>query len=275
MNDVSLLFAKVQEVVTLYGLKVIAALCIFVIGRWIAKGLKKFLGRIMTKSGVDATIIPFVQDLTYVVLLVIVIITALGKLGIQTTSLIAVLGAAGLAVGLALQGSLSNFAAGVLIIMFRPIRVGDFFQGAGATGTVEKIQIFSTTVKTPDNKVIIVPNGKLLTDNITNYSIKELRRLDLVIGVGYNDSIDQVKEVIAEILSQDSRILKDPAPIIGLVELADSSVNFAVRPWVKNGDYWPVYFATLEAIKKRFDAEGISIPFPQQDVHVYKETLPE
>ena len=275
MNDVSLLFAKVQEVVTLYGLKVIAALCIFVIGRWIAKGLKKFLGRIMTKSGVDATIIPFVQDLTYVVLLVIVIITALGKLGIQTTSLIAVLGAAGLAVGLALQGSLSNFAAGVLIVMFRPIRVGDFFQGAGATGTVEKIQIFSTTVKTPDNKVIIVPNGKLLTDNITNYSIKELRRLDLVIGVGYNDSIDQVKEVIAEILSQDSRILKDPAPIIGLVELADSSVNFAVRPWVKNGDYWPVYFATLEAIKKRFDAEGISIPFPQQDVHVYKETLPE
>ena len=275
MNDVSLLFAKVQEVVTLYGLKVIAALCIFVIGRWIAKGLKKFLGRIMTKSGVDATIIPFVQDLTYVVLLVIVIITALGKLGIQTTSLIAVLGAAGLAVGLALQGSLSNFAAGVLIIMFRPIRVGDFFQGAGATGTVEKIQIFSTTVKTPDNKVIIVPNGKLLTDNITNYSIKELRRLDLVIGVGYNDSIDQVKEVIAEILSQDSRILKDPAPTIGLVELADSSVNFAVRPWVKNGDYWPVYFATLETIKKRFDAEGISIPFPQQDVHVYKEALSE
>lgn len=275
MTDFSLVLAKIQEIIALYGLKIIAALCIFVIGRWIAKGLKKFLGRVMTKSGVDATIIPFVQDLAYVVLLLIIIIAALGQLGIQTTSLIAVLGAAGLAVGLALQGSLSNFAAGVLIVMFRPIRVGDFFEGAGAAGTVEKIQIFSTTVKTPDNKVIIIPNGKLLTDNITNYSIKEIRRLDLVIGVGYNDSIDQVKQVIGEILSQDARILKDPAPTIGLVELADSSVNFAVRPWVKNGDYWPVYFATLETIKKRFDAEGISIPFPQQDVHVYKEALSE
>ncbi|MFA6810588.1 MAG: mechanosensitive ion channel domain-containing protein [Desulfoplanes sp.] len=275
MNNFNVIFANIQGIVTLYGLNIIAALCILIFGRWIAKGLKSFLGRIMSKSGVDATIIPFVQDLTYIVLLVIVIIAALGKLGIQTTSLIAVLGAAGLAVGLALQGSLSNFAAGVLIIMFRPIRVGDFFEGAGASGTVEKIQIFSTTVKTPDNKVIIIPNGKLLTDNITNYSIKGIRRLDLIIGVGYNDSIDHVKQVIADILSQDSRILQDPAPLIGLVELANSSVNFAVRPWVKNDNYWPVYFDTLENIKKRFDAESISIPFPQQDIHVYRESLSE
>jgi small conductance mechanosensitive channel len=274
MVDIDSLLATLQNLATLYGLKILAAIFIFVIGRWIAKMIKKFLGKTMTRSGVDATIIPFVLDLSYVALLIMVIVASLGALGIQTTSLIAVLGAAGLAVGLALQGFLSNFAAGVLIVTFRPIRVGDYFEGAGTAGTVEHIQIFSTTAKTPDNKVIIIPNGKLLSDNIVNYSMKEIRRVDMTVGVSYADPIDKVKEVLADILAKDSRILQDPSPIIGLIQLADSSVNFAVRPWVKTEDYWAVYFDLHETIKKRFDAEGISIPFPQQDIHVYKEELP-
>jgi small conductance mechanosensitive channel len=274
MVDIDSLLATLQNLATLYGLKILAAIFIFVIGRWIAKMIKKFLGKTMTRSGVDATIIPFVLDLSYVALLIMVIVASLGALGIQTTSLIAVLGAAGLAVGLALQGSLSNFAAGVLIVTFRPIRVGDYFEGAGTAGTVEHIQIFSTTARTPDNKVIIIPNGKLLSDNIVNYSMKEIRRVDMTVGVSYADPIDKVKEVLADILAKDSRILQDPSPIIGLIQLADSSVNFAVRPWVKTEDYWAVYFDLHETIKKRFDAEGISIPFPQQDIHVYKEELP-
>jgi small conductance mechanosensitive channel len=274
MVDIDSLLATLQNLATLYGLKILAAIFIFVIGRWIAKMIKKFLGKTMTRSGVDATIIPFVLDLSYVALLIMVIVASLGALGIQTTSLIAVLGAAGLAVGLALQGSLSNFAAGVLIVTFRPIRVGDYFEGAGTAGTVEHIQIFSTTARTPDNKVIIIPNGKLLSDNIVNYSMKEIRRVDMTVGVSYADPIDKVKEVLADILAKESRILQDPSPIIGLIQLADSSVNFAVRPWVKTEDYWAVYFDLHETIKKRFDAEGISIPFPQQDIHVYKEELP-
>jgi small conductance mechanosensitive channel len=274
MVDIDSLLATLQNLATLYGLKILAAIFIFVIGRWIAKMIKKFLGKTMTRSGVDATIIPFVLDLSYVALLIMVIVASLGALGIQTTSLIAVLGAAGLAVGLALQGSLSNFAAGVLIVTFRPIRVGDYFEGAGTAGTVEHIQIFSTTAKTPDNKVIIIPNGKLLSDNIVNYSMKEIRRVDMTIGVSYADPIDKVKEVLADILAKESRILQDPSPTIGLIQLADSSVNFAVRPWVKTEDYWAVYFDLHETIKKRFDAEGISIPFPQQDIHVYKEEIP-
>jgi small conductance mechanosensitive channel len=275
MIDVNSLLATLQNLATLYGLKILAAIFIFVVGRWIAKLIKKVIGRMMTRSGIDATIIPFVLDLTYVGLLLMVIIASLGALGIQTTSLIAVLGAAGLAVGLALQGSLSNFAAGVLIVIFRPIRVGDYFEGAGTAGTVEQIQIFSTTAKTPDNKVIVIPNGKLLSDNIVNYSIKEIRRVDMVIGVSYGDPIDKVKKVLTDILSRDVRILKDPEPTIGLLQLADSSVNFAVRPWVKTEDYWTVYFDLHETIKKRFDEEGISIPFPQQDIHVYKEEVPD
>ncbi|GAU09150.1 mechanosensitive ion channel family protein [Desulfoplanes formicivorans] len=270
MFDVSALLTVLQNMLTLYGLKILAAIFIFIIGRWVAKMLKKLLGRIMTKAGVDATIIPFALNITYTVLLLVVIIAALGALGIQTTSLIAVLGAAGLAVGLALQGSLSNFAAGILIILFRPIRVGDYFEGAGIAGTVEEIQVFSTMAKTPDNKVIIIPNSKLLSDNIINYSMKDIRRVDLTIGIGYGDPIDKAKAVLADILAKDARILADPAPTIGLAELADSSVNFAVRPWVKAADYWDVYFNLLETIKNRFDAEGINFPFPQQDIHVYK-----
>jgi len=224
----------------------------------------------MNKRQVDPTIVSFVANMTYIALLVFVVLAALGQLGIQTTSFIAVIGAAGLAIGLALQGSLANFAAGFLMIIFRPFKVGDYIEGAGVGGTVEVIQIFTTQLKTPDNKTVIIPNAALTAGNITNYSAKGTRRVDLVFGIGYGDDIDHAKKVIMDVLAKEERILKDPATTIGVVELADSSVNFAVRPWVKADDYWNVYFDTTENIKKGFDAQGISIPFPQRDVHMYE-----
>lgn len=263
---------KLQEWLTLYGLKVIAAVVILIVGRWIAKALKKLAERTMRKRAVEPTIISFVANLLYVALLVFVVIAAINQVGVQTTSFIAVIGAAGLAIGLALQGSLANFAAGFLLILFRPFKVGDYIEGAGVAGTVEEIQVFVTKLKTPDNKAVIIPNAKLTGDNIINYSAKETRRLDLVFGVAYDADLLKVRKIIDEMLSKDERILKDPAPTIGVLELADSSVNFAVRPWVKTGDYWDVYFALTEGVKKRFDAEGIGIPFPQRDVHLFQAT---
>lgn len=261
---------RIWELLTLYGVKVVAAILVFIVGRWVAKGLTNLVRRLMEKRQVDVTLVSFVAHLTYVALLVFVVLAAIGQLGIQTTSFIAVIGAAGLAIGLALQGSLSNFAAGFLMIIFRPFRVDDYIEGAGTAGTVEKIEIFTTQLKTPDNKTVIIPNASLTAGNIINWSAKPTRRVDLVFGIGYDDDIDKAKEIMADILAKDSRILTDPAPTIGLVELADSSVNFVCRPWVKSGDYWDVYFDISEAVKKRFDAEGVSIPFPQRDVHVYK-----
>ena len=205
----------------------------------------------------------------YAALLAFVIIAALGQLGIQTTSFIAILGAAGLAVGLALQGSLANFAAGVLMIIFRPFKQGDFIEGAGVSGVIEEVHIFNTVMRTGDNKTIIIPNGSLMNGNIINYSTKPTRRLDLVIGIGYDDDIKKAKQVLEDLMASEERILKDPAPTIGLLELADSSVNFAVRPWVNSADYWGVHFNLLERIKLRFDDEGISIPYPQRDIHLH------
>jgi small conductance mechanosensitive channel len=263
------LVSKIWELLTIYGLRVIAAVVVFVVGRWIAKGLTKFAENVMNKRQVDPTIVSFVANMTYIALLVFVVLAALGQLGIQTTSFIAVIGAAGLAIGLALQGSLANFAAGFLMIIFRPFKVGDYIEGAGVAGTVEAIQIFTTQLKTPDNKTVIIPNAGLTAGNITNYSAKGTRRVDLVFGIGYGDDIDHAKKVIMDVLAKEERILKDPATTIGVVELADSSVNFAVRPWVTANDYWNVYFNLTENIKKSFDSEGISIPFPQRDVHMY------
>ena len=264
------LLPKVWALLTLYGLKVIAAVAVFIVGRWIAKMLTAVIEKVMNKRQVDPTIVSFVDNLIYVALLVFVILAALGQLGIQTTSFIAVIGAAGLAIGLALQGSLANFAAGFLMIIFRPFKVGDFIEGAGVAGTVEAIQIFTTQLRTPDNKTIIIPNGSLTAGNITNYSAKGTRRVDLVFGIGYGDDVDHAKKVISDVLATEERILNDPAPTIMLIELADSSVNFVARPWVLAADYWDVYSSVTENIKKSFDAEGISIPFPQRDVHVYK-----
>ena len=264
------LISKVWELLTIYGLKVIAAIVVFIAGRWIAKGLTKIAENVMNKKQVEPTIVSFAANMTYIALLVFVVLAALGQLGIQTTSFIAVIGAAGLAIGLALQGSLANFAAGFLMIIFRPFKVGDYIEGAGVTGTVEAIQIFTTQLQTPDNKTVIIPNAALTADNITNWSIKGTRRVDLVMGIGYGDDIDKAKKIMADVLEKDERIFKDPAPKIGVVELADSIVNFVVRPWVKVEDYWDVYFDTTENIKKSFDDQGISIPFPQRDVHMYE-----
>ena len=261
---------RIQDLLMIYGLNLLAAILIFIVGRWLAKFASKMLDMLMSRHAVDQTLRSFACHLTYIALLAFVIIAALGRLGIQTASFVAVLGAAGLAIGLALQGSLANFAAGVLMIIFKPFKVGDYVEGAGTAGIVEEIQIFTTTLRTPDNKTIIVPNGKISSDNIVNYSTKPTRRVDMIFGVSYTDDIDKVKSIIAEVLSEDSRILKEPAPQIALSELADSSVNFVVRPWVNAADQWPVYFDTHEKLKKRFDAEGVSIPFPQRDVHLYQ-----
>lgn len=260
---------KLQLFVAEYGMKIVGALLIFIIGMWVAKLIKKGMVKLMQKRGVDPMLVSFVSSLLYVALQIFVIIAALAKLNINTTSFVAVLGAAGLAVGLALQGSLANFASGVLMIIFKPIGIGDFIEAGGTMGTVDEISIFTTVVNTPDNKKVIVPNSGIMSGNITNYSAHENRRVDLVAGIGYGDDIDKAKTVLEGILAADERILKDPAPTVAVVELADSSVNLVVRPWVKGADYWGVYFDVTEAIKKRFDAEGISIPFPQQDVHLY------
>jgi small conductance mechanosensitive channel len=253
-----------------FGLKLVTALIIFIIGRWVARRLAGLVEKGMTKAGTDSTLTGFLRNIIYIGLLTFVILAAIAQLGVQTTSFIAVLGAAGFAVGLALQGSLANFAAGVLIIIFRPFKSGDFVEAGGVAGVVENIQIFTTTMRTGDNKTIIIPNGQITSGTIVNYSTKDTRRVDMVIGVGYGDDLDKVRRVLEEILKEDERVLEDPAPTIGVLELADSSVNFAVRPWVKSADYWPVYFALHEKVKKRFDKEGISIPFPQQDVHIHQ-----
>jgi len=260
---------QIKEILAIYGIRVIAALAIFIIGRWVAKGIRNLIRRIMTRGKLDQTLISFVCNVSYVLLLVFVIIAALSKLGIETTSLIAILGAASLAVGLALRGSLSNFAAGVMMIIFRPFKVGDYIDGGGTSGTVEEIQIFNTQLKTPDNKTVIVPNAKIFGDKIVNYSAKGTRRVDMTFGIGYDDDIDKARAVIREIIDGDERVLKDQAIVVAVNELADSSVNFTVRVWTKSGDYWAFLWDTTEAVKKRFDTEGISIPYPQQDVHYY------
>jgi len=266
------LVAKLQEFSAFYGLRIVGAVVILVVGRWVARLVRVLVERTMTKGKTDPTLVTFVGNLTYIALLAFVVIAALAQLGLQTTSFIAVLGAAGLAVGLALQGSLANFAAGVLLIIFRPLKVGDFVEAAGETGTVEEISIFTTQLKTPDNKTVIVPNAKLTGDNIVNYTVKGTRRVDMVVGVSYEADLDQTREVIAGVLAKDERILEDPPVQIAVKEMADSSVNFVVRPWTSADDYWGVYFDTQENVKKALDAAGIGIPFPQTDVHLYQHT---
>ena len=260
----------IEQVVATYGIKIVAAAVIFVVGRWVAKFLVGMVERAMTRAGADAMLVSFARNILYVGAMAFVIMAVLGKLGIQTTSFIAVLGAAGLAIGLALQGSLSNFAAGVMLVLFRPFKVDDLIDAAGVMGVVEEILIFSTKLRTADNKEIFVPNGSIINGNITNYSAKPTRRVDLVFGVGYDDDIKKVKQVIDEVLAADERILKDPAPTVGVSELADNSVNLVVRPWVNVADYWAVVFDLNETMKNRFDQEGISIPYPQRDVHLHQ-----
>jgi len=249
--------------------KIVGALVIFYGGRWLAGLAVGALRKVMQRQEIDKTLETFVCNLVRMALLVVVIIAAISALGIQTASFIAIFGAAGLAVGLALQGSLSNFAAGVLIVLFRPYKVGDWVEAAGISGAVEQVQILTTVLKTGDNKQIIVPNSQIMDSIITNYSANDTRRVDMVVGVSYDDDLDKVRKTVEELVAADDRILDEPACTIAISELADSSVNFVVRPWVKSADYWGVMFDLTEAIKKRFDQDGISFPFPQQDVHLY------
>jgi len=254
-----------------YGLKIIAALLIFLIGKWVVHKLTKVIKTVMEKANVDRTLIEFAESLVYFSLLMMVIIASLNALGVNTTSFLAVFGAAGLAIGLALQGSLANVGAAVLIIVFRPFKVGDFIEAGGAVGTVEDVNLFSTIIAPLDNRTIIVPNSKIVGGNIVNYSMKENRRVDHVFGIGYDDDLKLAKETLMEMMLNDDRILQDPAPFVAVSELADSSVNFTTRAWVKSADYWDVYFEQIEKVKLVFDEKGISIPYPQMDVHTDKE----
>ncbi len=263
-------FDSLPALLSTYGLKILSAVLIVLIGRWIAKALRKAVKKAMLKKNLDVTIVNFTCSVSYALLMAFIIVASLGQLGVQTSSIVAILGASALAVGLALQGSLSNLAAGVLLMVTRPFKTGDYIEAAGNAGTVEMINLLATSLKSIDNKKIIVPNSSLIGNSITNYTAKENRRVDLKIGVSYKSDLRKVREILMEEITANEKVLKDPAPFVGVLEMADSSVNLVVRPWVKTGDYWNVYFALNESIKLRLDREGISIPFPQTDVHLFK-----
>jgi len=256
---------------SVYSLKVVAAILVLIIGKWIARKISKIIGVVLEKNNVDVTLVGFLTNITYYALLIMVVIAAAGQLGINTTSFLTIVGAAGLAVGLALKDSLSNFASGVMLILFRPFQVGDIVTAGGVTGKVEQITIFTTVINTPDNQRVIVPNGAVTSDVITNVNANPTRRVDMVFGIGYDDDISQAKKILIDLLDADSRVLKDPAPVVAVSELADSSVNFIVRPWVNSADYWGVYLDLHEKVKVTFDEAGISIPYPQQDLHLFPE----
>lgn len=264
-----------QGLLVEYSFRLIGAIAIFLVGKFAVNIILNIVIRLLKKSKLEDTLLLFIKNITRAMLLTVVIVAALDYLGVQTASLVAIMGAAGLAVGLALQGSLSNFGAGVLIIIFRPFKIGDFIDSAGVKGKVAEINIFTTELTTPDNKMVIIPNSKIIGDPITNFSAKGERRIDFVFGIGYDDDILKAKNILTEIIEGDERILKDPAVTIGVLELGDSSVNFAVRPWVKLADYWDVHFDITEKVKLRFDEEGISIPYPQRDVHIYQADAPD
>ena len=261
----------VEEIVpyiTMYGLRVIGAVVILIIGRFAAGLARKVITKMLIARHVDASVVSFAAGLAYMLVLVFAVLASLAKFGIQTTSFVAVLGAAGFAIGFALQGSLANFAAGVLILILRPYKTGDVIEAAGVIGKVTSIQLFTTIITTPDNILILVPNGKIYGDVIKNITANPTRRLDLVVGIGYTSSIQKTYELLTEVLKQDDRVLDDPAPTIAVAELADSSVNFVVRPWVKKEDYWALKFDLTEKIKNEFDANGIEIPFPQRTINM-------
>jgi len=261
----------VSDMIGLYSTNIAIAIVIFFVGKWVVSKITGILVKLMSKQkNVDNTLSNFLEDVIYYLLMAVVLLTALDQLGIDTTSFLAILGAAGLAIGLALKDSLSNFASGVMIIMFRPFKIGDVVTAGGVTGKVIEIHLFNTEFTTPDNQKILVPNGAITAGAITNINAHDTRRIDLVVGIGYDDDIKKAKELLTSIVNENEKVLKDPAVTVAVSELADSSVNFVVRPWVNTADYWDVKFSLTEAIKTRFDEEGISIPYPQTDVHLYK-----
>ncbi len=270
-NVIETITSKGSEYLTLYGLKLVSAIAVWIIGGFIIGGLNKGFAKMLDKRNTDDSLKPFLKSLVGSLLKVVLVITVLSTLGIEMTSFIAILGAAGLAVGMALSGTLQNFAGGVMILIFKPFRVGDVIEAQGYTGSVKEIQIFNTILKTPDNKTIIIPNGGLSNSSMVNYSTEPKRRVDFTFGIGYGDSIEQAKTLLLEILKADERIINDPAePFVEVSALADSSVNFAVRAWVNAADYWGVYFATNAKVYNEFNKAGINIPYPQMDVHVHK-----
>jgi small conductance mechanosensitive channel len=261
---------SVMGVVTTYGPSLFMAVLTLLVGWWIAKLLTGVLRRVLDKREIDAALTGFLTSIVYALLMTLVILSALDKVGVPTTSFVAVVGAAGLAIGFALQGSLANFAAGVMLIFFRPFKSGDLVEVSGILGVVEDVQIFATMLVSLDNKKIVVPNAAVTSGNIVNFSAKETRRVDLVFGIGYGDDIKAAKEVMSAVLEKNEYVLAEPAPNVAVSELGDSSVNFVVRPWCKTDDYWDAYFSVTEEIKLALDANGISIPFPQRDVHLHQ-----
>jgi small conductance mechanosensitive channel len=274
LDNAGEVLSRVCEMLVKYGLQVVGAVLILAVGRWLAKLLSRLISRVLTKAKVDATLVPFIENLSYTAMLVFVIVAALDRVGVQTASFIAVLGAAGLAVGLALQGSLANFASGVLLLVFKPFRIGDFVEIGGVKGTVQAIQIFNTVLNSPDNIRIVVPNGQVTGGSILNYTINGTRRVDLVIGVSYDDDLKKARQVIEGVLAAEPRILAEPAPVVAVNEMGDSSVNFVVRPWVKTADYWGVYCSLTEKLKVAMDENGLTIPFPQQEIFVHTAATP-
>jgi small conductance mechanosensitive channel len=270
--DIESILQTVYEYLARYGFRIIGALIIFLVGRWLAKIISQGIEKALIKSRIDKTLAKFAKNLSNIVMLVFVVMAALAPLGVKTTEFAVALGAVSLAIGLALQGSLSNFASGFLMIIFRPFKVGDFIEAAGVKGTVDEIQLFNTIVNTPDNIRAIIPNAQITGGNVLNYSANGTRRVDLVVGVSYEDDLKAAKRIIEGVLASDDRILKDPNPTVAVYELADSSVNFVVRPWVNSADYWDTYFDMTAKIKLALDENGISIPYPQRDVHIKNET---
>lgn len=269
-NQVNTWLTNNSDLLIQYGVNVISAILILFIGNLVVKGVAGSLANVLKKKEMDKAVVDFIHGIVRYTLFIIVLIAALSRIGVQTASVVAVIGAAGLAVALALQGSLSNFAAGVLIVAFRPFKSGDYVEIGGVAGSVDSIQIFQTVLKSPDNKMVVVPNSAVMGGAITNYSRHETRRVDMVIGVSYKSDLQKTKRVLRETLEKDPRILKDPDMTIGVLTLADSSINFVVRPWCKTEDYWKVYYDSMQAIKEALDANGIEIPFPQMDVHLNK-----
>ncbi|GAA3897061.1 MULTISPECIES: small-conductance mechanosensitive channel MscS [Gibbsiella] len=274
INNASSWLVKNQDLLIQYAVNIVAAIVIFIIGSIIARIVGNTVNRVMKLRGIDATVTNFLAAMVRYGILAFTFIAVLGRVGVQTTSVIAVLGAAGLAVGLALQGSLSNFAAGVLLVAFRPLRAGEYVDLGGVAGTVDQVQIFSTTLRTSDNKTIVVPNGKVIAGNIINYSREPNRRVDIVVGVAYDADIDLVKKVLGDVIAADQRIQHDKGVTVRLNEMAASSLNFVTRAWTTNAEYWNVYFDLMENFKRQLDAHNIGIPYPQMDVHVHRVDNP-
>jgi len=270
-NELMSLWETVQDVITQFGLRFIGAIAVLIIGRWVIKGIVRRFTRVLQKREVDPTIIPTIKGVVNAALMIALLLAVIGMVGIDTTSLIAVFGAAGLAIGLALQGSLANFAGGILILTLKPFKAGDFVEVNGQSGSVHAVTIINTVLKTPDNKTIYLPNGAVAGANITNFTEEGSRRWDKVFGIGYDDDFEKAKKIITDCLMKDDRVHQDPAPFVRVGNLGDSSVDITVRAWVDTAEYWNVNFDMIEKVKKEFDAQGISIPFPQRDVHIYNE----